>query len=233
MIYELQNDVALHIPMNYWSILSVNQTIETVNNINAKLVNHLSLSMNLIKIESSEVVPISSDFDEIINISDNEEFVIPKDMSKWNRYTIKKYGISPDSGIIHLSKTKSTKKSDNFHSDIETNICWERLIKKQEFSLLRLEEELFFVINGIYLVSQDIMRNYSILNDNLKNNILCITSQYLENLYPKLTPSQREYKICKKLGMVFIEKIGVVLDSNLVHMRCEPDVDDCNINAYC
>ena len=49
---------------------------------------------------------------------------------------------------------------------------------------------------------------YDYIGRVLPEHIEFITSQELEDLYPDLTPKQREYEIVKLHGAVFIEHIG-------------------------
>ena len=53
----------------------------------------------------------------------------------------------------------------------------------------------------------------------------------MEDLYPDSTPKEREYKIAKLKGAVFIMKIGGVLASGERHDGRAPDYDDWNLNG--
>ena len=58
-----------------------------------------------------------------------------------------------------------------------------------------------------------------------------ITSQELEDMYPDCTPKEREYKIAKLKGSVFIMQIGDTLASGEKHDGRAPDYDDWALNA--
>ena len=51
------------------------------------------------------------------------------------------------------------------------------------------------------------------LHTKLPSEVFFITTQELEDLYPDLTPKQREDEICKKKGVVFLMQIGKILKS--------------------
>ena len=51
----------------------------------------------------------------------------------------------------------------------------------------------------------------------LPKNIFFITSQELEDMYPDCPPKEREYKITKLKGAVFIMQIGDKLKSGIPH----------------
>jgi len=58
-----------------------------------------------------------------------------------------------------------------------------------------------------------------------------ITSQELEDMYPKLTPKQREREFTKLNKTVFIMQIGCLLKSGIVHDKRAPDYDDWSLNG--
>ena len=62
-------------------------------------------------------------------------------------------------------------------------------------------------------------------------DIFFITSQELEDMYPGLTPKDREYKIVKEKGAVFIMQIGKMLASGEPHDGRAPDYDDWELNG--
>ena len=53
----------------------------------------------------------------------------------------------------------------------------------------------------------------------------------LENQYPDLTAKERENKICKEFGCVFVMQIGNVLQSGQKHDGRAPDYDDWKLNG--
>lgn len=58
-----------------------------------------------------------------------------------------------------------------------------------------------------------------------------ITSQELEDMYPELTPKQREDAICQKYACVLLMQIGGNLSSGQPHDTRAPDYDDWSLNA--
>ena len=58
-----------------------------------------------------------------------------------------------------------------------------------------------------------------------------ITSQELEDMFPDCTPKERELRIAKAKGAVFISQIGKVLASGEKHDGRAPDYDDWELNG--
>ncbi|NMD38275.1 MAG: aspartate--ammonia ligase, partial [Christensenellaceae bacterium] len=65
----------------------------------------------------------------------------------------------------------------------------------------------------------------------IKKEVFFVTSQELLDMYPNLTPKQREYEITKKHKTVFISQIGKTLSNNERHDGRAPDYDDWELNG--
>jgi aspartate--ammonia ligase len=64
------------------------------------------------------------------------------------------------------------------------------------------------------------------LNPLLPAEIRFIHSEELEEQYPDLTPSEREYEACKQYGAIFVIGIGGDLRNGKPHDGRAPDYDD-------
>jgi len=64
------------------------------------------------------------------------------------------------------------------------------------------------------------------LSQKLAKNIYFISSSHLYNLYPNLSPEEREEAICKEYGSVFIYQIGYNLPDGIPHSKRAFDYDD-------
>ncbi|HAZ90736.1 MAG TPA: aspartate--ammonia ligase, partial [Eubacterium sp.] len=65
----------------------------------------------------------------------------------------------------------------------------------------------------------------------LPDDISFIDSEELRQMYPDLTPKEREYNIAKQKGAVFIMKIGGKLGDGKPHDGRAPDYDDWSLNG--
>ncbi|MGI5984315.1 MAG: aspartate--ammonia ligase, partial [Oscillospiraceae bacterium] len=61
--------------------------------------------------------------------------------------------------------------------------------------------------------------------------VFYITAQELEDVYPNLSPKEREHEIAKKYGTVFLMEIGGALRSGKPHDGRAPDYDDWGLNG--
>ena len=76
-----------------------------------------------------------------------------------------------------------------------------------------------------------ISRRYNYIEPLLPDEIFFISSQELEDMYPDCTPKEREYKIARTKGAVFITQIGKILASGEKHDGRAPDYDDWELNG--
>ena len=78
---------------------------------------------------------------------------------------------------------------------------------------------------------KEFSEQYDYIEEILPKEIFFITSQELEDMYPGLSPREREYNITKEKGAVCIMQIGDVLASGEKHDGRAPDYDDWSLNA--
>ena len=77
----------------------------------------------------------------------------------------------------------------------------------------------------------EVKYQYENLHTELCRDITFITSQELEDLYPNLTPKERENAFVKEKKTVFIMQIGDLLKSGERHDGRAPDYDDWKLNG--
>ena len=73
--------------------------------------------------------------------------------------------------------------------------------------------------------------HYDYIEEILPKDIFFITTQELLDLYPDLTPKEREDQIVREKGAVFLMQIGGRLSNGEPHDGRAPDYDDWNLNG--
>jgi len=170
--------------------------------------------------------PVSFDTKEGLSLE------IVQSLAKWKRYALYKYNLKENEGIYtDMNAIRRDEIVDFKHSYYVDQWDWEKNIKKEERSLDKLKE----VVDSIYKVLKDtdnyIAIEYPVLSKKLPDEIFYISSQELEDMYPSLSPSKREYEISKKHTAVCITGIGKTLKSGEVHDKRSPDYDDWELNC--
>lgn len=120
---------------------------------------------------------------------------------------------------------------DNLHSIYVDQWDWEKVITKSDRNLEYLKD----IVRKIYSVFKNtekyMMKLYSNYLPILPDDIYFITAQELEDIYPDMSPKERENAIAKDKGAVFIIGIGKKLKSGERHDGRSPDYDDWELNG--
>ena len=119
----------------------------------------------------------------------------------------------------------------SLHSVYVDQWDWERIINKSE----RTEETLKQIVRKIFSVfkrTEDyLIELYPDLQRYLPEDIFFVTTQELEDMYPALSPKERENMLAREKKAIFIMKIGDLLKSGMKHDGRAPDYDDWSLNG--
>ena len=153
-------------------------------------------------------------------------------LAKWKRYALKNYGFHSGEGLYtDMSAIRRDEDTDNIHSIYVDQWDWEKVISKEERNM----ETLQYTVRKVYSALKDtedyISRRYNYIEPLLPDDIFFITSQELEDMYPDCTPKERENRIVKEKGAVFVSQIGKLLASGEKHDGRAPDYDDWELNG--
>ena len=105
------------------------------------------------------------------------------------------------------------------------------MISKEERNMATLEHTVRHVYSALKETEQHIAKRYNYIEPILPEDITFISSQELEIMYPDCTAKEREYRIAKLKGAVFISQIGKTLASGEKHDGRAPDYDDWELNG--
>ena len=153
-------------------------------------------------------------------------------LAKWKRYALKNYGFHSGEGLYtDMSAIRRDEDTDNIHSIYVDQWDWEKVISKEERNM----ETLQYTVRKVYSALKDtedyISRRYNYIEPLLPDDIFFITSQELEDMYPDCTPKERENRIVKEQGAVFVSQIGKILAAGEKHDGRAPDYDDWELNG--
>jgi aspartate--ammonia ligase len=163
---------------------------------------------------------------------DELEVEVVQSLAKWKRMALGKYGIEAGNGIYtDMNAIRRDEDLDNLHSVYVDQWDWEKVIKKEQRTEEYLKETVNTIYNSVKNLGDFVNRLYRNIRTELPNEIFFVTTQELEDMYPDLTPKEREDAITKKHGAVFIMKIGGKLASGEKHDGRSPDYDDWELNG--
>ena len=162
----------------------------------------------------------------------DREAEIVHSLAKWKRRALKEYGFQPGEGLYtDMSAIRRDEDTDNIHSIYVDQWDWEKVITKEERNRETLEQTVKSVYKALKVTEDYMAYEYEYIVRYLPDHIEFITTQELEDRYPDCTPREREYKIAKLHGAVFIEQIGDKMKSGEKHDGRAPDYDDWKLNG--
>ena len=130
-----------------------------------------------------------------------------------------------------MNAIRKDEELDNIHSIYVDQWDWELIIDKEERNKVKLKE----IVKKIYKVFKETEEHvheiYPEIKKILPKEITFITSQELLDMYPDLSPKEREDKIVRDKGAVFLMQIGKILDNGDKHDGRSPDYDDWELNG--
>lgn len=219
------------------------ETEKAIKAVKAVFKRELSESLHLMEVSAPLIVKngngINDDLNGVERIvtfdaldADDAQLEIVQSLAKWKRMALARFGFKQDEGLYaNMNAIRRDEKQDNLHSIYVDQWDWEKVIAYDQRTLQKLKDEARSIYKAIKSTEAIIHQAYPELEPVLPENIHFITSQELENLYPELPPKEREDRIAKQYGAVFIMKIGSRLLSGEKHDGRAPDYDDWNLNG--
>lgn len=233
----------LIIPENYDPIIDVMESQRAIKKIKDYFQQELAYGLQLRRVSAPLFVFPESGLNDNLNgvervvnfsIKDmNEKDVeIVQSLAKWKRMALGKYGIEEGHGIYtDMDAIRRDEELDNLHSIYVDQWDWEKVIRKDQRNEEYLRETVTIIYNALKNLGDYVNRLYRGIQTELPNEIFFVTTQELEDMYPDLTPKEREDAITKEHGAVFIMKIGGTLKSGEKHDGRAPDYDDWELNG--
>lgn len=226
------------IPHDYTSQLDVWQTERAIKFVKDTFQLALAAELKLRRVTAPIIVPSGKGLNDNLNGSeqpvsfevralDGQKAEIVQSLAKWKRYALWRHHIQPGMGIYtDMNALRPDETIDNIHSIYVDQWDWEKVITSEERTPERLQvcvERIYAAIKRTeFLLSEQ----FPALKPFLPEHIHNIHAEELRQLYPGLSPKERENNIAKQYGAVFIRGIGGALGDGSIHDDRSPDYDD-------
>ncbi|MCQ2452148.1 MAG: aspartate--ammonia ligase [Oscillospiraceae bacterium] len=231
------------IPEGYKPALDAYDTQRAIEHIKRSFQQEFSSELNLKRVSAPLFVTGDSGLNDNLNgIERPVTFDVPAlggkeaqvvhSLAKWKRLALKRYNFAVGKGLYtDMNAIRRDEELDNVHSLYVDQWDWEKIITREDRNLSFLQLTVRAIVRAICATSESMRARYPQLNISLNPNVAFITSQELEDLYPDLTPSERENAFVKEKGTAFIMQIGGALRSGKPHDGRAPDYDDWQLNG--
>lgn len=148
-------------------------------------------------------------------------------LAKWKRLTLAEYNIPQGYGIYtDMNAIRADEELGNLHSLYVDQWDWERVIGEGNRNVEFLKKIVERIYAAMLRTEYMVYEMYPELKPSLAEEIHFIHAEELMQMYPDLTPKEREHAIAKKYGAVFIIGIGGKLTNGEPHDNRAPDYDD-------
>ena len=232
----------VYIPQDYHTPLSVYEMQRAIEFIKSNFQVNLSNALNLRRVSAPLFVDENSGLNDNLNgVERPVSFDIPDvgtnaqvvhSLAKWKRLALKRYDFKVGKGLFtDMNAIRRDEEVDNLHSVYVDQWDWEKVVSAEDRNVAYLKRTVRDIVSAVSETSSALNVAFPSLRTKLPSEVFFITTQELEDLYPDLTPKQREDEICKKKGVVFLMQIGKILKSGIKHDGRAPDYDDWELNG--
>ena len=232
----------LYIPENYKSPLDVYKTQKAISFIKETFQARLAAALHLKRVSAPLFVTEASGLNDNLNGTERpvtfdvpavgEDAQVVHSLAKWKRLALHEYHFYVGNGLYtDMNAIRRDEDLDNIHSIYVDQWDWEKVITDSERTLDHLKETAQKIVNVICDTNDLLRVDFPELKVNLRREMFSITTQELEDMYPNLTPKEREDAITKEHGTVLLMQIGKKLKSGKPHDGRAPDYDDWDLNG--
>ena len=233
------------IPEGYKSLLSIYDTQKAISLLKRLFEDRLAALLNLYRVSAPLFVEQDSGINDNLNgyerpvdfdiLRSDKKAEVVQSLAKWKRLALKRYGFYPGRGIYTDMDAirRDEDVLDNLHSVYVDQWDWEKIILPENRNRDYLKSVVMDIVEALCDTQDTMQAIYPALQrlSKLKRQVTFIDSQDLEDMYPGLTPKERERAFTKEYGTVFIMGIGAKLRSGVPHDGRAPDYDDWALNG--
>ena len=229
-------------PKEYRPLLSVYDTQTAIGQVKRVFEDSLGSALNLKRVSAPLFVAPETGLNDDLNgverpvafdiLETHATAQIVHSLAKWKRMALYRYGFPVGEGLYtDMNAVRRDEEMDNLHSIYVDQWDWEKVIDKDTRTMESLCKTVRRIVAAIVSTHEAIKRQYPALTNTLIKEVSFITTQELEDMYPQLSPKEREDAFLKAHRTAFIMQIGDKLKSGIRHDGRAPDYDDWHMNG--
>ena len=234
----------LIVPSGYRDLMGgVENTEKAIKAVKDMFQNNLSAQLALLRVTAPMMVLSGTGLNDDLNGVERPVSFPVKSMgerkaevvhslAKWKRVKLAEMGIRPGRGIYtDMNALRPDEDLDNIHSIYVDQWDWEKVIRKEDRTVEFLKKTVRRIYEAIKVTENKLYVEFPQIVPELPETIRFITSQELLDLYPDLSPKEREDAVTRKYKAVFIIGIGAPLSDGKPHDSRAADYDDWSLNG--
>lgn len=226
------------LPAEYKPILNLKQTEQAIKLVKDFFEKNLSAELRLSRVTSPLFVPRGSGINDDLNgierpvrfpvrCMNEQEMEVVQSLAKWKRMALADYGYKVGTGLYtDMNALRPDDDIDPIHSIYVDQWDWELVIDNKDRTRAFLEATVRRIYEVLKRTEFVVSEHYPQIPSVLPDSLYCIHSEELRERYPELAPQERETRIAREYGAVFISGIGAELADGTAHGGRAPDYDD-------
>lgn len=236
--------MGLIIPKGYRNLLgSVEATEKAIKCVKDMFQENLSAQLALLRVTAPMVVLSGTGINDDLNgVERPVSFPIKSmgerraevvhSLAKWKRMKLAEMKVPVGRGIYtDMNALRPDEDLDNLHSLYVDQWDWEKVIRREDRNREFLKKVVRRIYEAVKVTENKLYVEFPQLGLQLPEEIQFIDSEELLQRYPSLDAKQREARIAKEAGAVFIMGIGGKLSDGKPHDLRAADYDDWSLNG--
>lgn len=234
-----------YIPEGYRSLLSVYDTQKAIGLMKRLFEDTFAPALNLFRVSAPLFVDGNSGLNDNLNgyerpvdfdiLHTGAHAQVVQSLAKWKRLALKRYEFFPGKGIYTDMNAirRDEDELDNLHSVYVDQWDWEKVILPENRTLDFLKTTVLSIVDAICETQETLTAIYPALSavGKLSRRVSFVTAQELEDMWPDLSPKERENRYLREHHTAFVMGIGAPLRSGRPHDGRSPDYDDWTLNG--
>lgn len=234
----------IYIPDGYKPLLSMYDTQKAIGVIKRQFADTLAATLQLHRVSAPLFLEASTGLNDDLNgyerkvtfdIKDTgTQAQVVQSLAKWKRLALKEYNFHLGKGLYtDMNAIRRDEELDNLHSIYVDQWDWEKVIRKEDRTIAYLQRTVRAIVSAVCAAEMNLHAQFPELYELPLHTpeVTFITTQELEDLYPELSPKERENAFVKENGTTFLMQIGKKLRSGKPHDGRAPDYDDWDLNG--
>ena len=234
-----------YIPQGYRSLLSVYDTQKAIGLMKRLFEDTFAPALNLFRVSAPLFVDGNSGLNDNLNgyerpvdfdiLHTGAHAQVVQSLAKWRRLALKRYEFYPGKGIYTDMNAirRDEDELDNLHSVYVDQWDWEKVILPENRTVDFLKTTVLDIVDAICDTQETLTAIYPALSavEKLSRTVSFVTAQELEDMWPELSPKERENRYVREHHTAFVMGIGAPLRSGRPHDGRSPDYDDWSLNG--
>lgn len=231
--------MSLVIPEGYRNLFgSIENTEKAIKAVKDMFQDNLSAQLALLRITAPMVVMSGMGLNDDLNGVENPVSFSVRDMqgrnaevvhslAKWKRLKLAQMNVPPGRGIYtDMNALRPEEDLDNIHSIYVDQWDWEKVITRGQRTLDYLKKTVRRIYEAIKVTENKLYVEFPQIEPMLPEDIHFIHSEELLQMYPDMSPKERENAVTRQYRAVFIIGIGAELSDGRPHDGRSADYDD-------